>query len=400
MTLDLKVPAVGESITEVEIGEWLKAVGDPVARNETLAVIETEKATVELPAPEPGKLTQILKQKGQTATPGETIARMETGVAPSAAKAEAKPAPPSPATPPAAPAAQPGAMPVAQVFQSAVSPASSRQRVPDSQRQRIGNPRHNRLEVCATEPSPPAPRLADRLPTPPAREERVVPMTRLRRTVARRLVEAQHTAALLTTFNEVDMTSVLALRQEFQEAFQKKFGIKLGLMSFFVKAVTDALKLVPQLNAEVRDDQIVYRNYHDIGVAVGTERGLVVPVLMNVDRLSFAEIERGIADFARRARDNQLRPEDLEGGTFTLTNGGVFGSLLSTPIINPPQSGVLGMHAIQDRPVALGGQVVIRPMMYVALTYDHRLVDGREAVTFLKRVKDAVETPARMLLEV
>ncbi|HEX9048317.1 MAG TPA: dihydrolipoyllysine-residue succinyltransferase, partial [Verrucomicrobiae bacterium] len=222
----------------------------------------------------------------------------------------------------------------------------------------------------------------------------------LRRTIAKRLVEAQHTAALLTTFNEVDMSAVFALRQQYQEAFQKKFGIKLGFMSFFVKAVVDALKQIPQLNAEIRGADIVYRNYHDIGVAVSTDRGLVVPVLPDADRLSFAEIEQAIGDFALRARDGKLKPEELEGGTFTITNGGVFGSLLSTPLVNPPQSGILGMHAIQERPIALAGQVVIRPMMYVALSYDHRIVDGREAVLFLRRVKDAVESPARMLLEV
>jgi len=237
-------------------------------------------------------------------------------------------------------------------------------------------------------------------PTTPAREEQVVRMTLLRRTIAKRLVEAQQTAALLTTFNEVDMSSMMALRQQYQEAFQKKYGVKLGFMSFFVRAVVDALKQFPQLNAEIRDTDIVYRNYHDIGMAVSTERGLVVPVLREVDRLSFAQIEQAIAEFAQRARDNKLKFEELEGGTFTITNGGVFGSLLSTPLINPPQSGILGMHAIQERPIVVAGQVVIRPMMYVALTYDHRIVDGREAVQFLRRVKEAVESPTRLLLEV
>ncbi len=225
-------------------------------------------------------------------------------------------------------------------------------------------------------------------------------MTLLRRTVAKRLVEAQHTAALLTTFNEADMSAVLALRKEYREAFQQRYAAKLGFISFFVKAAVDALKQVPQLNAEIRESDIVYRNYYDIGIAVSTDRGLVVPVLRDVARLSFAELEQAIADFARRARENTLRPEELEGGTFTISNGGVFGSLFSTPLINPPQSGILGLHAIQDRPVAISGQVVVRPMMYLALTYDHRIVDGREAVLFLRRIKETIESPTRMLLEV
>jgi 2-oxoglutarate dehydrogenase E2 component (dihydrolipoamide succinyltransferase) len=225
-------------------------------------------------------------------------------------------------------------------------------------------------------------------------------MSPLRRLIAERLVSAQQTAALLTTFNEIDMSEVMALRKSYQEAFQERYGIRLGLMSFFVKAAIDALKLIPQLNAEICGTDIIYKNYYDIGLAVSARKGLVVPVVRDADRKSFAELERAIADFGQRANDNKLRPEELQGGTFTISNGGVFGSLLSTPIVNPPQSGVLGMHAVQERPVALGGQVVIRPMMYVALTYDHRLVDGREAVTFLKRIKEAIERPARMLLEV
>jgi 2-oxoglutarate dehydrogenase E2 component (dihydrolipoamide succinyltransferase) len=232
------------------------------------------------------------------------------------------------------------------------------------------------------------------------REEEIVPMTMLRRTVAKRLVEAQQTMAILTTFNEVDLSEVMALRKQFQEAFQAKNGIKVGFMSFFVKAVVDGLRLVPGLNAEVRGNDILYRNYCDIGVAIGGGKGLVVPVLRNAERMSFAEIELAIAEFAKRAGEGKVRPDELQGGTFSISNGGVYGSMLSTPIINPPQSGILGMHAIQDRPVARDGQVVIRPMMYLALSYDHRIVDGREAVTFLKRVKDVLETPARMLMEV
>ncbi|HEX7125714.1 MAG TPA: 2-oxoglutarate dehydrogenase complex dihydrolipoyllysine-residue succinyltransferase, partial [Thermodesulfobacteriota bacterium] len=251
----------------------------------------------------------------------------------------------------------------------------------------------------------PAPQRGQALPAAPAApaaggEEEVVPMTLLRRRIAERLVAAQQTAALLTTFNEVDMSAVMALRQEHQEAFQKRYGIKLGFMSFFVKAAVDALKLIPAVNAEIRGDSIVYKNYYDIGVAVGGGRGLVVPVIRGADRLSFAEIEQVIADFGKRARENAIRVEELQGGTFTISNGGIYGSMLSTPIVNPPQSGILGMHAIQERPVVRDGQVVVRPMMYLALTYDHRIVDGREAVTFLRRIKDVIETPARMLLEV
>jgi 2-oxoglutarate dehydrogenase E2 component (dihydrolipoamide succinyltransferase) len=237
-------------------------------------------------------------------------------------------------------------------------------------------------------------------PAEPGREEEVVPMTRLRRTLARRLVEVQQTAAMLTTFNEIDMSAVMALRKEYGEAFQQKYNVKLGFMSFFVKASIDALKAVPQVNGEIRGDDIVYKNYYDIAVAIGGGKGLVVPVLRNAERLSFAEVEMAIGEFARRAKDNKLSIEELQGGTFTISNGGIYGSMLSTPIINPPQSGILGMHAIQERPVARDGQVVIRPMMYVALTYDHRLVDGREAVTFLKRIKETIEAPARMLVEI
>jgi len=235
---------------------------------------------------------------------------------------------------------------------------------------------------------------------PPGREEEVVPMSRLRRTIAERLVQAQHTAALLTTFNEVDMSAVLALRKEYGEAFQKKFNVKLGFMSFFVKGCIDALKLFPAVNAEIRDGNVVYRNYYDIGVAIGGGKGLVVPVLRNAEHMSFADIEVTIGELGKRAKENKLKPDELQGGTFTISNGGVYGSLLSTPIVNPPQSGVLGMHATQERPVARDGVVVIRPMMYLALTYDHRLVDGREAVSFLKRIKEAVENPTRMLLEI
>ncbi|HTL73278.1 MAG TPA: 2-oxoglutarate dehydrogenase complex dihydrolipoyllysine-residue succinyltransferase [bacterium] len=402
--IELKVPAVGESITEVEIGSWLKAEGSTVAKDEPVAVIETEKATVELPAPEPGTLVKIFKQPGETAKVGETIAHLEAGKAePVAAanptlppKTEISPGAPVRATPLAKRVLAEHDLRAEEVLATGPGGRVSKADVLQHVEQVAKKPAP---AASAADATPPAPAPATTAGTG-ARDERVVRMTLLRRTIAKRLVEAQHTAALLTTFNEVDMSAVLALRQQYQEAFQKKYGVKLGFMSFFVKAVIDGLKQFPQLNAEVRDTDIVYHNYHDIGLAVSTDRGLVVPVLPDADRLSFAEIEQAVADFAQRARDGKIKPEELAGGTFTITNGGVFGSLLSTPLVNPPQSGILGMHTIQERPVAVAGQVVIRPMMYVALTYDHRIVDGKEAVLFLRRLKEVVENPARMFLEI
>jgi 2-oxoglutarate dehydrogenase E2 component (dihydrolipoamide succinyltransferase) len=407
MPIELKVPAIGESITEVEIGEWLKPEGATVARDESVVTLESEKATVELPSPAAGKLTKILKQKGQTAAIGEVIGHLdavEMAAEKPAAPKQAAPAPPretstgnghKPET--AERETKPFVMPAAQRELAA--------RNLKAEEVKASGPGGRLLKedvlraAEATQPEKPAPA------TPPARpaagrEEEVVPMSPLRRAVAKHLVEAQQTAALLTTVNEVDMSAVMALRKEYQPAFQEKYGIKLGIMSFFVKACVDALRLIPQVNAEVRGTNIVYRNYCDIGVAVGGGKGLVVPVLRDAGRLSFSEIELAISEFAKRAKENKLKPDELQGGTFTISNGGVYGSLLSTPIVNPPQSGILGLHTIQDRPVARDGNVVIRPMMYIALTYDHRVVDGREAVTFLKRVKDVVEAPARMLLEI
>lgn len=414
MTIELKVPAVGESITEVEIGDWLKTEGAAVAKDESVAVIETEKATVELPAPAAGKITKLLKQTGETAKVGETIALMEAGKPEPAADTKPSVAP----GPEKAPASRVRATPLAEKVLAEhglradevpatgpggrVSKDDVLRHVSQAPKTETAAPTASKTVAASASPASRAEQPERAVPAPgaSAREERVVRMSLLRRTIAKRLVEAQHTAALLTTFNEVDMSAILALRQQYQESFQKKYGVKLGFMSFFVKAVVDALKQIPALNAEIRGSDIVHRNYHDIGVAVSTDRGLVVPVLRDADRLSFAEVEQAIGDFGQRARDGKLKPEELEGGTFTLTNGGIFGSLLSTPLVNPPQSGILGMHAIQERPIALAGQVVIRPMMYVALTYDHRIVDGKEAVLFLRRVKEAVENPARMLLEV
>jgi 2-oxoglutarate dehydrogenase E2 component (dihydrolipoamide succinyltransferase) len=379
MPVELVVPSVGESITEVEIGDWLKNPGEQIHQDEPVVVIETEKVTVELPAPASGTLTTMLKHKGDKAAVGDVIGYMEpdgTGTT----------------TTPAV-----GAVGEAQARQREASrgEAQARQREASRNDRPEGAHRAPVQEQPKSQQQPPQPKVS-----PPAREEQVIPMTPIRRRIAERLVEAQKSAALLTTFNEIDMSAVLALRKQHQETFQAKYNIKLGLMSFFVKATIEALKTVPQLNAEVRGHDIVYRNYHDIGIAVGGGKGLVVPVLRNAERMSFAEIETAIADFANRAQANQLKVDELQGGTFTISNGGVYGSMLSTPIVNPPQSGVLGLHAIEDRPVARDGAVVIRPMMYVALTYDHRIVDGREAVTCLKRIKEIVEDPARMLLEI
>lgn len=380
MAVDLKVPEVGESITEVEISEWLKSEGDSVAKDENLAVIETDKVTLELAAPAEGILTKILKGQGERAAVGEVIGHIEAQ-----AVATGKPAPQKPQK---RPAARPET--ATEASERTAQPAQIRE-VPAKDR-----------EPPAREEARPSPVSSSRIARGVSEDHReeVIPMNPLRRRIAERLVAAQQQAALLTTFNEIDMSAVAALRRQYRDLFQEKYAVRLGFMSFFVKASVEALKVVPQVNAEVRGHDIVYKNYYDIGVAVGSGKGLVVPVLRGADRMSFAEIEAAIADFARRAQENKLSLDDLEGGTFTISNGGIYGSLLSTPIINPPQSAILGMHAIQDRPVARDGNIVIRPMMYVALTYDHRIVDGREAVTFLRQVKGIVEDPPRMLLEI
>ncbi len=403
---ELKIPSVGESITEVQIGDWLVGEGQTASKDAALVVIETDKVTVELPAPVAGKVTKVLKKKGDKAMVGEVIGYMEAGAvsaAPAKAdtktdtKAEAKSAP-APATKAHETKRETVVMPAAAraLATGGVDPASVKPTGPG------GRMLKEDVQRMPSAPNPiAAPKSASGASSNGgAREEEIVPMTPLRRRIAERLVEAKTVAALLTTFNEIDMTNVMALRNEHKDAFVQKHGTKLGFMSFFVKAAIEALKLVPGVNAEMRGDAIVYHNYYDIGVAVGGGKGLVVPILRNAERMSFAEIEAGIAELATRAQNNKLTLNELTGGTFTISNGGIYGSLLSTPIVNPPQSGILGLHAIQDRPVARDGQVVIRPMMYVAMTYDHRLVDGREAVTFLKRIKECVENPARMLLEV
>ena len=436
MATEVTVPAAGESITEVFIGTWLKNVGDTVKQDEALVEVETDKATLEVPAPVAGVLTAQLKSAGDSAAVGEVIATIDPQAAGTGADQPAAPAK-EPAAPVAAPAkpANTRAASTPAAASSAVAQSRPAAGAPVAS-PAAGTPTHTRatsvlpaaqrlldehgLSADEVPPSGPGGRLlkedvqnylADRErsaatvePRLPAgayqRQEEPVPMSPLRRKVAERLVEAQHTAALLTTFNEIDMSGVMSLRATYKEAFEKRYGVRLGFMSFFVKASIDALKLVPQLNAEIRGTDIVYKNYYDIGVAVSSKKGLLVPVIRDAERLSFAEVESVIADFGARAGNNKILPDELQGGTFTISNGGVFGSLMSTPIVNPPQSGVLGMHSIQERPIAIDGQVVIRPMMYVALTYDHRIVDGREAVTFLKRIKDAVENPARMLIEV
>jgi len=395
MTFELKVPKVGESITEVEIGEWLKSEGSAVDQDETLVMIDSAKTTLELPSPVSGTLIKILKKTGETADIGEVIAHLEEGAAPASKTAEAEktaaPETPAPTTTTSSSNGQKTVMPAAQrVLAQAGSDAADVAGTGPGERVTKADAQ-NFVESKSTLTPPSAPSSED--------NEEVVPMTMLRRQIAKRLVEAQQTAALLTTFNEIDMSAVIALRKEHQDDFLKRNNIKLGFMSFFVKASIDALKHYPALNAEIRENNIVYKNHYDVGVAIGTGKGLVVPVIRDANRLSFAEVELTIADFAARIKNNKLVPDELMGGTFSITNGGIFGSLLSTPIVNPPQSAILGMHTIQERPIAVNGEVVIRPMMYVAVTYDHRIVDGREAVSFLVRIKECIENPARMLIE-
>jgi 2-oxoglutarate dehydrogenase E2 component (dihydrolipoamide succinyltransferase) len=405
MAIELKVPTVGESITEVQMGEWLKGEGDAVTRDEVIAKIETDKVTVDLTAPADGVLSQIKVKKGQTAAVGDVIGFIEEGAA-IAAKPKAAEAPKAEAPASAEPKSEERPKSVrptippqgfARVMPSARRALKERGLSPDDVEATGPGGRVLKEDVERRKDQP-----AAKAPAPAAqdRQEEVVAMSPFRKRIAERLVQSQQTAALLTTFNEVDMGPVMELRKAHQEAFQEKYGIKLGFMSFFIKASIEALKLIPAVNAEIRGNDIVYKNFFDIGVAVGGGKGLAVPVIRNAERLSFAEVEQTIADFGKRAKDNKLELSELLGGTFTISNGGIYGSMLSTPIVNPPQSGILGLHAIQDRPMAVKGQVVIRPMMYVALTYDHRLVDGREAVTFLKRIKQCMEEPARILLEV
>ena len=420
MSIELKVPSVGESITDVQIGEWLKREGSRVERDDVLVKIETDKATLDLPAPAAGVLSRILVKAGQAAAVGDVIGILEEasdGAAPRSdsgqrgAAPEEAPPPPSTSDPKRSIESIP-AQGFARVMPSARRALKERGlKVEDVEGSGPGGRvlkedvlRHDDEAPPAAAPerkeARPQARVDAPKPEPTDELEEIVPMSPFRRRIAERLVHAQQTGALLTTFNEIDMSAVMALRKTHQDAFVARYKTKLGFMSFFVKAVIDALKTTPALNGEIRGTDIVYKNHYDIGIAVGGGKGLAVPVVRNADRLSFAEVELTIQDFGKRAQESKLELHELQGGTFTISNGGIYGSLMSTPIVNPPQSGILGLHAINERPMAVNGAVVIRPMMYVALTYDHRLVDGREAVTFLKRVKDCIENPSRMLLEV
>jgi 2-oxoglutarate dehydrogenase E2 component (dihydrolipoamide succinyltransferase) len=419
---EIRVPALGESVTEATIGKWFKKPGEAVAVDEPLVELETDKVTIEVPAPAAGVLADIAAKDGDTVAVGAVLGQIKEGAAGAAVKSApaAAPSAPTPAPPQSAPAAAPK---VATSAAPATAKPSDPPLAPSVRKLAAesgvdaasvaGSGKDGRvtkgdmlaaIERAAAAPTPVAATAAAvqmRAPAPPddaAREERVR-MTRLRQTIARRLKDAQNTAAMLTTFNEVDMGHIMALRTQYRDLFEKKHGVKLGFMGFFVRACVQALKEIPAVNAEIDGADIVYKNYYDIGIAVGTERGLVVPVVRDCDAKSLGEIEKAIADFGRRARDGTLKIEEMQGGTFTITNGGIYGSLMSTPILNAPQSGILGMHKIQERPMVVAGKVEVRPMMYLALSYDHRLVDGREAVTFLVRVKECLEDPARLVLD-
>jgi 2-oxoglutarate dehydrogenase E2 component (dihydrolipoamide succinyltransferase) len=392
MATEIRVPTLGESVSEATIGKWFKKVGDAVKADEPLLELETDKVTLEVNAPAAGVLSEIVAHDGDTVGVGALLGNIAAG---GTATASAAPAPAKAAAP--APAASTGHGPAVNrlAAESGVNPASV---VASGKDGRVT--KGDMLAAIAAGPvvATPAPVRAPSPADDASREERVK-MTKLRQTIARRLKEAQNTAAMLTTFNEVDMTEVMALRNRYKDVFEKKHGNKLGFMGFFVKACVQALKDLPAVNAEIDGTDLVYKNYYHIGIAVGTDKGLVVPVVRDADQLSISGVERTIADFGKRARDGSLKIDEMQGGTFTITNGGIYGSLMSTPILNAPQSGILGMHKIQDRPMVVGGKIEIRPMMYLALSYDHRIVDGKEAVTFLVRVKEALEDPARLVLD-
>jgi 2-oxoglutarate dehydrogenase E2 component (dihydrolipoamide succinyltransferase) len=422
---EIRVPALGESVTEATIGKWFKKPGEAVAVDEPLVELETDKVTIEVPAPAAGVLADIAAKDGDTVAVGAVLGQIKEGAGGGAAKSAPVATPSvtpgaspsaSPPPPQSAPAVAPKPAPVMAKSPEAPLAPSVRKLAAESgidAAALAGSGKDGRvtkgdmltaIERAAAAPTPVAATAAAlqmRAPAPPddaAREERVR-MTRLRQTIARRLKDAQNTAAMLTTFNEVDMGHIMALRTQYRDLFEKKHGVKLGFMGFFVRACVQALKEIPTVNAEIDGADIVYKNYYHIGIAVGTERGLVVPVVRDCDSKSLGEIEKAIADFGRRARDGTLRIEEMQGGTFTITNGGIYGSLMSTPILNAPQSGILGMHKIAERPMVVAGKIEVRPMMYLALSYDHRLVDGREAVTFLVRVKECLEDPTRLVLD-
>ncbi|QDZ11232.1 2-oxoglutarate dehydrogenase complex dihydrolipoyllysine-residue succinyltransferase [Devosia ginsengisoli] len=425
MSTEIRVPTLGESVTEATIGQWFKKVGDTVAADEPIVELETDKVTIEVPAPAAGVLEAIAVQPGETVDVGALLGAIGGAGAGAAAAPAPAAAAPAKAEVPAANAA--GPEPVKPSGGTSMPPAPSAQKMLNetglngSDIEGSGKRGQVLKEDVVAAASKPAPVVAEaapaaapaakpveaKAPAAPrapvaaddaAREERVR-MTRLRQTIARRLKDAQNTAAMLTTFNEVDMKPVMDLRASYKELFEKKHGVKLGFMGFFTKAVVHALKEIPSVNAEIDGDDLVYKQYAHIGVAVGTDKGLVVPVVRNADQMSIADIEKSINALGKKARDGQLSMADMQGGTFTISNGGVYGSLMSTPILNAPQSGILGMHKIQERPVVVGGQIVIRPMMYLALSYDHRIVDGKEAVTFLVRVKESLEAPERLVLD-
>ena len=412
--IEIKVPALGESVTEATVGKWLKKSGDAVKADEPLVELETDKVSVEVPAPAAGVLAEISVAEGETVAVGSVLALLREGAAAGAGAAV-----PAKSAPPTAPAATVTPMPPAPsarkiMEENGLTPAEvagsgrrgqilKEDAVAAAAKAPAPKPSPTTLPAAYIPPAMPAPvspQAPRALSTPndSAREERVR-MTRLRQTIARRLKDAQNSAAMLTTFNDVDMSAVMKLRADYKDMFEKRHGVKLGFMGFFVKACITALKEIPAVNAEIDGADIIYKNYYHIGVAVGTDRGLVVPVVREAERMSLAEVEASITDFGRRARDGKLSIDEMQGGTFTISNGGVYGSMLSTPILNAPQSGILGMHRIEERPVVRGGQVVVRPMMYLALSYDHRIVDGKEAVTFLVRVKECLEDPQRFILE-
>ena len=414
MATDVIVPALGESITEASVGQWLKQPGEAVAADEAIVALETDKVAVEVPSPVAGVMGEQLFQTGDTVTVGALIARIVEGGVPAAAvpvpaaaalvAAAAEPSPPAAAPAPAAespaydaisPAVR-GLLDTYNLDPASIGGSGKDGRLTKGDVLAAIEAGTARLKSAAT-PAPAA--VAAAAAAPAERREERVKMTRLRQTIARRLKEAQNSAAMLTTFNDVDMSAVIEARAKYKDMFEKKHGIRLGFMSFFAKAVVLALKDVPSVGAAIEGDEIIYKDYADLGVAVSSPGGLVVPILRNAQAKSFAQIEKDIADFGDRARKGTLKIDELQGGNFTISNGGVFGSLLSTPILNPPQSGVLGLHRVEDRPVVKNGQIVIRPMMYLALSYDHRLIDGREAVTFLVRVKEAIEDPARLLID-
>jgi 2-oxoglutarate dehydrogenase E2 component (dihydrolipoamide succinyltransferase) len=392
MTTEVRVPQLPESVADATLVAWHKKAGDAVARDENLADLETDKVVLEVPAPAAGILRSLDKAPGATVTSGELLAvideQAKAAAAPAPARSEAR-TPAEPGKSARAAASQPAAPGRGEEAPNKLSAGDIAGSGRDGRITKSDVAQHLDGNAQARPPTPPG-----------GREDRRVPMSRLRARIAERLVEAQSTAALLTTFNEIDLHSLLALRARYKDAFEKRHGVRLGFMSFFAKACVEALRRYPVVNASVEGGDIVYHDYYDLGVAVSTDRGLIVPVLRDVDRMDFAAIEKAVTDIAERARTGSITLEELTGGTFSITNGGVFGSLMSTPIVNAPQSGILGMHKIQERPVAVDGQVVVRPMMYVALTYDHRIIDGREAVQFLVAVKEALEDPARLLLQV